>query len=145
MSESTYESAGFIIGLDLGQSNDYTALCVVERVVPPRPKPTAPYRPLTYYGGGGYNVNGDPMQGVAVITLPLRTRGRVLPCPAPRTAAARHEVSCDSRARAGAARNASPRRTHPPCDRQDGRRRGGRGYVRGGGGDAVCGDDHRRR
>lgn len=70
MNEGTHESTGFIIGLDLGQSNDYTALCVVERVLPPRMKPTAPYRPLTYYGGGGTNVNGDPMLGVAVISLP---------------------------------------------------------------------------
>ncbi len=37
MSEDPHESAGFIIGLDLGQSQDYTALCVVERVVPPLP------------------------------------------------------------------------------------------------------------
>ncbi len=29
----------FIIGLDLGQSNDYTALAVVERVMPPPPSP----------------------------------------------------------------------------------------------------------
>jgi hypothetical protein len=70
MSEGADESAGFIIGLDLGQSNDYTALCVVERVVPPHPKPRTPYRPLSYYGSGGFNVNGDPMQGVAVVTLP---------------------------------------------------------------------------
>ncbi len=70
MNEGTHESTGFIIGLDLGQSNDYTALCVVERVVSPRPPPSAPYRPLTYYGGGGTNVNGDPMLGVAVISLP---------------------------------------------------------------------------
>lgn len=70
MSDRTHESAGFIIGLDLGQSNDYTALCVVERVLPPRPKPRTPYQPLSYYGGGGYNVNGDPMEGVAVLMPP---------------------------------------------------------------------------
>ncbi len=70
MSDSTHESAGFIIGVDLGQSQDYTALCVVERILPPRPKPTTPYRPVSYYGGGGTNVNGDPMLGVAVISLP---------------------------------------------------------------------------
>ncbi len=75
MSDSTHESAGFIIGLDLGQSNDYTALCVVERVVPPHPTRDTPNAPLSYGGSGGYNFNGDPMQGVAVVTPPpLDTR-----------------------------------------------------------------------
>lgn len=37
----------FIIGLDLGQSQDYTALCVVERVMPP---PVLPERAMSGYG-----------------------------------------------------------------------------------------------
>jgi len=61
----------FIIGLDLGQSQDYTAIAVVERVLPPLPKPKAPYEPLTDYGGGKtFNVNGDQSMGVAILSLP---------------------------------------------------------------------------
>jgi hypothetical protein len=48
MSEGTYESAGFIVGVDLGQSSDYTALCVVERVLP------APLPPVRVDLGYGY-------------------------------------------------------------------------------------------
>jgi len=61
----------FIIGLDLGQSQDYTAIAVVERVFPPLPKPKAPYEPLTYCGSGETdNVNGDWRQDGAVVALP---------------------------------------------------------------------------
>jgi len=71
MSDGTHLSGGFIIGLDLGQAQDYTAIAIVEQVLPPLPKPTQPYQPLTYYGGGEtFNTNGDQMLGVAVLSLP---------------------------------------------------------------------------
>ena len=34
----------FIVGLDLGQAQDYTAIAIVERVVPPLPTPKLPYQ-----------------------------------------------------------------------------------------------------
>ena len=70
MSESTHERGGFIIGLDLGQAQDYTAIAIVERVLPPLPK-REPYWPVTYHGGGTtFNINGDRRQGVAMVSLP---------------------------------------------------------------------------
>ena len=61
----------FIVGLDLGQSQDYTAIAVVERVLPPLRKPLIPYQPVTYYGAGEtYNLSGAPRTGVVAVSLP---------------------------------------------------------------------------
>ncbi len=69
--DGAHESDGFIIGLDLGQAQDYMATAIVERVVPPLPKPIQLYQPLTYDGGGEtFNTNDDRMLGVAIVSLP---------------------------------------------------------------------------
>ena len=61
----------FIVGLDLGQSQDFTAIAVVERVLPPLRKPLIPYQPVTYYGAGEtYNMSGAPRTGVVAVSLP---------------------------------------------------------------------------
>lgn len=69
MSEAAHESAGFIIGLDLGQSQDYTALCVVERVLPPREPRPAWEPPSPFMPTGTYNFEGEP-RVMATLHLP---------------------------------------------------------------------------
>jgi len=69
--DTTMQSTGYIMGLDLGQAADYTAIAIAERMVPPLPKPTRPYQPLTTYGAGEtFNLSGEPRTGVAAISLP---------------------------------------------------------------------------
>ncbi len=69
MSEDPHESAGFIIGLDLGQSQDYTALTVVERVRPPREPRPAWEPPPSERFTGTYNSAGES-RSVASLSMP---------------------------------------------------------------------------
>ncbi len=62
--------ANFIVGVDLGQVNDYTAIAVVERVLPPLPARTTPSPPPVFSGGGELNFSGEPMQGVGIVYPP---------------------------------------------------------------------------
>ncbi len=67
------ESTGFVVGLDLGQAADFTALCVVERLLPPRESRPAWEPPPPVYSGT-YNADGTARLGVQALYLPPADR-----------------------------------------------------------------------